>query len=489
MLSTGSMRALRIDTVRARLTFFYVSTLTIALVVVGGLIYVLLARALYSRIDQTLTAVVRIAATSLANDLAEGQDTQDAARSTAAELDAQDQMVAIFDGLGRLLAESGREDDLEFTLPPLDTVPADDVLLSTVFETDGDDRHRMAMRRVTVPPQQTGFVVVVAGSLETPDEELASLRDILAYVVPLALLLAGIGGWFLARQSLAPVAAMAERARRLGAVDLSGRLPVANPRDELGRLAATFNDLLGRLEVSLTQQRHFMADASHEMRTPVTTVRTAAHVALQQVTRPEEEYRSTLSLIEQQAVRLSRLVDDMFTLARADAGNYPVRRTPLYLDELLDDAVRASRVVAAGKNVRVELDAPGSAGFSGDEDLIRRLVTNLLDNAIRHTASGTTVKVTLTPTANGYAVAVRDEGAGIPASIQPRIFERFYRGDAGHQRSGTTADGAGLGLALVRWIARIHGGDVVLTESSGAGTTFTATLSDGSGREPPADTA
>jgi heavy metal sensor kinase len=471
------MSALRIDTVRARLTFFYVSTLAMALIVVGGLIYVLLARALYSRIDQTLPAVVQMAATSLANDLAEGQDTEDAARTTSAELDAQDQTVAIYDGAGRLLAESGREDDLELALPPLETIPGDEVLLSTVFETDGDDRHRVAMRRVTVAPQGTGFIVVVAGSLETPDEELASLRGILGYVVPLALLLAGIGGWFLARQSLAPVAAMVERARRLGAADLSGRLPVANPRDELGRLAETFNDLLGRLEVSLTQQRHFMTDASHEMRTPVTTVRTAAHVALQQHTRPEEDYRSTLSIIEQQAVRLSRLVDDMFTLARADAGNYPVRRTPLYLDELLEDAVRAARVVAAGKGVQLDLNAPGSAALDGDEDLIRRLVTNLLDNAIRHTAAGTTVQVSLTPTPDGYAVAVRDEGPGIPLSIQPRIFERFYRGDMVHQRPAAPTDGAGLGLALVRWIARMHAGDAVLTESSEAGTTFTATLS------------
>jgi signal transduction histidine kinase len=168
----------------------------------------------------------------------------------------------------------------------------------------------------------------------------------------------------------------------------------------------------------------------------------------------------------------------MFTLARADAGNYPVRRVPLYLDELLDDAVRGARVVAAGKQVQVDLHAPGSAAFNGDEDLIRRLVTNLLDNAIRHTAAGTTVRVSLTAIPAGYAIAVRDEGPGIPVSIQPRIFERFYRGDAGHQRPAAPSDGAGLGLALVRWIARIHGGDAVLTESSEAGTTFTATLTD-----------
>ncbi len=132
-------------------------------------------------------------------------------------------------------------------------------------------------------------------SLEPTDEELEALREILVYVVPIALLLAGLGGWFLAHRSLSPVVAMADRARQIGVEDLSGRLPVANPRDELGRLAETFNDLLGRLETSLTQQRQFMADASHELRTPVTTSRTAASVALQLPHRDESEYRETLT--------------------------------------------------------------------------------------------------------------------------------------------------------------------------------------------------
>ena len=140
---------------------------------------------------------------------------------------------------------------------------------------------------------------------------------------------------------------MAERARKIGVENMTGRLPVANPRDELGRLAETFNELLGRLEASLTQQRQFMADASHELRTPVATARTAASVALQRPIASEEDYRETLHIIEQQTARLSRVVDDMFTLARADAGNYPVRAAPMYLDEVIDDVVRASRVLAS----------------------------------------------------------------------------------------------------------------------------------------------
>ena len=464
---------LRIDSVRGRLTLFWVATLAAALVVVGGLIYVLLARALYNRIDDNLQALVLIATTSLANDLGEGQDYGDAARSTAAELSSRQQMLVIYDADGRLLAEGGRDNDLRITLPDPRTVPTDRSLLLTVVEAqDDDDRHRLAVQRVSVQPSGTPYIVVAGTALEPADEELESLREVLAYVIPLAMLVAGAGGWFLARQSLAPVAVMAERARRIGAADLSARLPVINRRDELGQLAETFNDLLIRLEASLTQQRQFMADASHELRTPVTTSRTAAAVALQQPHREEAEYRETLAIIERQTARLSRVVEDMFTLARADAGSYPVRRTPMYLDEVLDEEVRAARVLADAKRVSIELSAVASASFVGDEELVRRLIGNLLDNAVRHAPTRGVVRVSLASESDGYELTVTDDGEGIPPEVQPHVFERFVRGDAAR----TTEGGAGLGLALARWIARAHGGDVHLVSSSAEGTSFTAVL-------------
>jgi heavy metal sensor kinase len=464
----------RIDSVRGRLTLFWVAALAATLIVVGGLIYALLARALYNRIDDNLRAVVQITTTSLSNDLGEGQDYEDAARSTAAELSSPQQMLAIYAVDGRLLAEGGRDDDLGLSLPPPDTIPADDVLLLTVVEArDDDDRHRLAFRQVSIPPTGARYVIVAGSSLEPTDEELESLREILSYVVPLAIVLAGAGGWFLARQSLAPVAAMAARARRIGVEDLHARLPVANPRDELGRLAETFNALLDRLEASLTQQREFMADASHELRTPVTTARTAAAVALQQPHRDEQEYRDALAIIEQQTTRLSRIVNDMFTLARADTGSYPLRHTPLYLDEVVDEVVRAARVLADRKQVAIELAADGSAGFTGDEDLIRRLVANLIDNAVRFAPAGTAVRVELVARPDGCTISVTDNGPGVAPEIQPHIFERFYRGD---QARTQTDGGAGLGLALARWIARAHGGDVTLGHSSSTSTTFTVDL-------------
>lgn len=465
------------ETVRTRLTLWYVSLLAAILVAVIALIYILLARALYVRVDDSLAAFIQIAATSLANDIAEGQTPTDAARSTAQELASRQSLVQVYDGQGRLLGEAGREDDIVVPLPPIGDIPFDGpASLITIVEADDlDDRHRLAFRRVTIPPG-INFIVAVGSSLERTDEELGSLRAILAYLVPLSLVIAGIGGWFLALRSLSPVVAMAERARQIGMASLSARLPVANPGDELGTLAATFNELLARLEASVDQQRQFMADASHELRTPVSIARTAARVALQQPNRPESDYREALTIVEQEAIRLSRIVDDLFTLTRADAGSYPVRIAPMYLDEVIDEVVRAARVLAATRGVTIVCRTVQPAPFLGDEELIRRLIINIVDNATRFSPPQGAVRVALDRADRMYTLSIGDEGPGITPEAQLRIFERFYRVVDAPNNGGSGNGGAGLGLALARWIARAHGGDITLATSSSLGSTFVATL-------------
>jgi two-component system OmpR family sensor kinase len=466
-----------IQNLRARLTLWYVGVLTAVLVAVCILIYVLLGRSLYARLDGNLRAVTGIAVTSLTNDLAEGQSVSDAAKSTAAELASEQATLAIHDGSGRRLAEQGFNDDLEVGIARADTIPIDTTSIITVSERDdADDRHRIAVRRARIAPSGTEYIIIASTDLEATEEELESLRTILLYVVPAALVIAGIVGWFMARHSLSPVVVMAERARRMGVESLGGRLPVANPHDELGRLAGTFNELLGRLEASFATQRQFMADASHELRTPLATARTAAGVALQQPHRAEDEYRETLRIIEQQTTRLTRVVEDMFILARADAGNYPTRPTAVYLDELVDEVVRAARILAAGKSVIVELAVTENAIVTGDEDLLKRMVTNLVDNAVKHTPPGGKVRVALACGTTECSIDVSDTGDGIPADAQPHVFERFYRGDAARQRGEADVGGAGLGLAIARWVAQVHHGDVTLVHSRPGSTTFRVSL-------------
>ena len=461
-----------IRSLRGRLTVWYVSVLAVVLASVSLMIHVLLQRELHDRIDESLQAVTGIAITSLDNDLDEGQSVVGAAQSTSAELNSNQAMVAIYDAAGNLLAEAGRDDELELDLPDAVDIPENEPLLYTATETDDDDRHRIAVRRAVVGPGRVEYLVVAGTDLEATDEELASLRRILLTVVPAALVIAAIVGWFLARHSLSPVMFMAERARRIGVENLGGRLPVVNAHDELGRLAGTFNEVLGRLESSFAQQRQFMADASHELRTPVATARTAVSVALQVPHRTEDDYRETLQIIEQQTGRLARMVDDMFTLARADAGNYPVQRGPMYLDELVEEVARAARVIADRKGVSIDVMVDEEASWTGDEELIRRMLVNLLDNSIRYAPPDSSVAIALQRPGDHYDITVTDRGPGIPLEAQPHIFERFYRSETARGRAPADSGGAGLGLAIARWIARLHSGDVTLVASSAAGTVF-----------------
>jgi two-component system OmpR family sensor kinase len=467
-----------IKSLRARLTLWYVSVLGIVLVTVSITIHVLLSRELHDRIDANLQAVTGIAVTSLDNDLREGQSVVGAAKSTAEELHSNQAMLAIYDGSGTLLAEAGRDEELHLALPSAASLTRDEPVLFTATESDEDDRHRVAVRRAVVGSHNTEYLIVAGTDLEPTETELASLTRVLLTVIPLALVLAGIVGWFLARHSLSPIVAMAEQARRIGIENLGERLPAVNSNDELGRLATTFNELLDRLSASFAQQRQFMADASHELRTPVGTTRTAATVALQVPHRTEAHYRETLQIVEQQTERLARLVDDMFILARADAGNYPIQYSPMYLDELIEEVARAARVLADEKSVAIALalDAGAAAPYTGDEDLVRRMIVNVVDNAIRHAPTGSTITVGLQRLDSEYEISVVDRGRGIPSRAQPHVFERFYRTDVARGRAAADAGGAGLGLAIARWVARLHKGDISLVDSSGTGTTFSIRL-------------
>ena len=193
-----------------------------------------------------------------------------------------------------------------------------------------------------IVPSRTGYVVVAGQSLEPVEDELESLAELLWYAVPIAVVVAGLGGWAIARHMLLPVSAMSKQARLITARALGARMPIANSNDELGALAHTFNDLLQRLEESFATQRQFTADASHELRTPIATARTAVSVTLKQPHRDEAEYRDALRIVEEQTWRLTRIVDDMLTLAHADSGEYPLRIISFYLDELVQDVARGA---------------------------------------------------------------------------------------------------------------------------------------------------
>jgi heavy metal sensor kinase len=342
----------------------------------------------------------------------------------------------------------------------------------------------VAARRVRTGASDPPYLIVVSQPLETITEELAMLGRVFMIAIPLALLLAGLGGFFLARKSLAPVVAMSEQARQISAENLERRLPVANPRDELGHLSFTFNELLARLDASFDLQRQFMADASHELRTPLSVMRTTTQVILERQWREENEYRNALAMIDDQTRRLARIVDDMFTLARADAGRRPLSRVAFYLDELIVETARAASVLAARKGVKVETKPSPEVRYYGDEHLLRQMLLNLLDNAIKHTPEGGRVSVSLNEGDSTCEVVVADTGEGIPVEAQPHIFDRFFRVDKARSRADKNTNGAangsgggaGLGLSIARWVAEAHGGTIRLVHSDPTGTVFAIAL-------------
>jgi heavy metal sensor kinase len=269
---------------------------------------------------------------------------------------------------------------------------------------------------------------------------------------------------------------MSSQAGRIGAANLHERLAVHNEKDELGQLARSFNSLLDRLGESFERQRRFMADASHELRTPVAILRGEAEVALSQQARSLDEYRESLGVLHQEAERLTHIVEDLFTLTRADAGQYPLQPRDFYLDELVTECVHSARTLALAKKITLTFDGASESPIHADESLLRRMILNLLDNAIKYTPEGGRATVACRRQGDEYILSITDTGTGIPAELQPRIFERFFRADEARSRTQSDGGGAGLGLAISRWIAEAHQGRLELTRSDSEGSTFTATL-------------
>jgi heavy metal sensor kinase len=332
---------------------------------------------------------------------------------------------------------------------------------------------RLVLSEMTSDASGRRYYVAAEGPNAEVETTLGLLRGALLIIAPFSVLVAGVGGWAIARRSLAPVAAMSEQARAIGAANLAERLPVANPRDELGVLAGAFNDLLDRLEREFDRMRQFTADASHELRTPLAAVKGEAQVALRR-DREAAEYRESIEVILEETTHMSRLVDDLFTLARADAGDVAVERRPVYADELVADCCRATRALARQKGIELSAEpAAYAVEVAGDEALLRRAVLNLLHNAIKYTGSGGAVRARAYVSDSVARIEVSDTGVGIDEADRERIFERFVRVDKARSRD---EGGAGLGLSIVRWVVEAHGGRLEVASEPGSGSTFSIVL-------------
>lgn len=468
------------NSVRVRLTLWHVGVVTSVLLILAGATIFLLQRNSLRRIDNSLEDVANAFLATVRAELHDPDSSghfKDSVAAAIQEHTYRETSFSVFDPEGNLILSSNAHPAfLDSELPRFNQLRAQAVANPPArhpFRTlpASDHLYRGYARSFSV--EGKNYVLVVLQSLHGEHEFLEAVTQTYALLIPLAVLLAGLGGYFLARRSLSPVVAMSSQAGHIGAENLHDRLIVRNTKDELGHLAQSFNQLLDRLDESFEHQRRFVADASHELRTPVAILSGEAEVALSKSNRTPEEYRESLEILRKEAIRLHQIVENLFTLTRADIGQYPLTPAQFYLDELAADSVRNFRTLAQAKQITLKCETAPELLITADESLLRRLFVNLLDNAIKYTPSGGKITVSCLHTDSFYSVSVSDNGPGIPPELQPRIFERFFRVEKSRPNLETATGGAGLGLAICRWIAEAHHGRLELTRSDSTGSTFT----------------
>jgi signal transduction histidine kinase len=404
--------------VRIRLTLWYAGVLALSLVAFALVIYYAAARSFHERQDESLRSIAQTVASAYVEEIGEAHSLTKAAEIVLVELTFPNRYVQIIDSNGQTIASSRNFSGTVSAIPP-----------GTVgFVTV--DGLRVAVVPVSTDPAQ-GFAAV-AEPLSVLDEGLGQLRRDFFAGVPLVLLLASLGGYLLARKSLAPIAAM------------------------------------------VTEQQRFIADASHELRTPLAVLRGETEVALGK-TRTVDEYKESLTLIQDEAERLSRIVEDLFILARQPIESpTALIKEPISLTAVVKDCARAAQVLAVRKGVRLNLENDStSIALNADEELIKRMILNLLDNAVKYTPAGGEISLALEKHNGSAEIVVRDTGIGLSERDQQRVFDRFYRVDKARSRA---LGGAGLGLSIVRTIVEAHGGDITIESATDQGTTFTVSL-------------
>jgi heavy metal sensor kinase len=478
-----------LDSVRVRLTLWYTAVLALVLVALSLITYFIFWRSTLQRTDMNLSELSEAFLTTLDAEVKDqsGPDSLKLAGVVAiTEHRFRDHVFAIFDDAGKIVVSSQDVPPAASATSTATSRPLSSHSFQRFFDASsrsdrlfgevkgGEDGYRGFARHFSSGGKT--YTLFILQSLHPQQEMLEEVTSTFAWVIPIALLLASAGGYFLARKSLAPVVAMSSQAGRIGAANLHERLAVQNDRDELGQLARSFNSLLDRLSESFERQRRFMADASHELRTPVAILRGEAEVALSQQARSLEEYRESLGVLHHEAERLTHIVEDLFTLTRADAGQYPLQPRDFYLDELVGECVHSARTLALAREISLNFEETPESPIRADESLLRRMILNLLDNAIKYTSETGRVTVTCRRAGEEYVLSITDTGGGIPAELQPRIFERFFRADKARSREENGGSGAGLGLSISRWIAEAHHGRLELTRSDSIGSTFTAYL-------------
>ena len=445
--------------IRARLDTWYSSILALSLCTFGGAAYLAMSRSIHVTMDSGLKQHVEGVRAILAEDAPQGLAA------------LKDELQEYADGVGTLggVRVADAQGTVIFSSPGMESPKITGRHRRSLFAYTRINGQKLRVLRENIDSAGSRYDVMVGSSTEDVDRALALFGLTLILAVPFFLLLGALVGDWMSRRALAPVGEITQAARSIGAKDLSMRLAVPRSGDELERLTETLNDMLDRLESAFQRITRFTADASHELRTPVSVIRTGAELALRKQ-RPEGEYRESLTQILHESEKVSQMIDQLLILARADSGPAVLPLTRTNLSESLIDACAEASPLAEAKQQTFSESVPKKAMWvRGDSSSLERLFLILLDNAVKYTPSGGKINVRL-DSEGGFAVAeIRDTGVGIAPEHIPHVFDRFYRADPSRTRE---SGGTGLGLAIGHWIAEAHHGEIRVASQSSEGSSF-----------------
>jgi len=457
--------------IRVRLTIWYGSALVLIMILFASALYLVMSRALQDQIDRSLEEAAKAAARSLEEHRFGPFLLLDDLAQAFPELALLDKFFQIFGPGGQVTLQSANILTQEI---PLSQTALEDALAGQATFESVRFQEEIPIRLLSYPIRHGETLVNilrVGTSLRPVEEMLHRLIFVLLVASPLAVAVSMLGVWFLAGRALRPVDAITLTAQRIAAGDLTQRIQTRS-KDEIGRLASTFNDMIARLEVSFRQIRQFSADASHELRTPLTIIKGETELALRKPRSPEM-YREALESNLEEIDRMNRIVEELLFLSRADLGEIKVASDPVQLDSLIQEVQQQATVLGQDRQIETTLGRVEPAQVLGDEWRLREMLLNLVDNAVKYSRQTGTVQLSLVRDGNMACLSVRDHGIGISPEEQGHIFDRFYRTDAAraHFQKGT-----GLGLSICKWIAEAHHGRIQVESILGQGSRFTILL-------------
>ena len=463
----------RLKTLRVRFALGTAGLLLIVLLAFGVLVYFGMARGLIATIDDSL----RLNATQAIA----GVNSEDASLNSldglmdnleGVDISESGFTFRVLDSKGQILQEIGAYKTLPIPYTQFTDALQKQITVITLPEPDNGDSLRVYLAPIIQDNQVIG-VIQVAHNLEEVDKTLEKLLVILWLGIPFLVIFSGIGSYFLATYTLTPIDKITRTARQISTEDLSARLNLPLTDDEVGRLAATLDSMLARLDTGFQRERRFVADASHELRTPLTAMQTILNTTLAYQRTPTE-YEQALVDLAQETDRMRTLTEGLLQLAKNESATQRTEFEPINLSTLLQDVTDTLCLLAEDKGLSLSCNVSDNLTLMGDSDGLIRLFVNLLGNAIKYTEQGEiTVNAWQCPT-GAVEVTIADTGIGIAPEHLPHIFERFYRVE-----ESRSTDGSGLGLAIALLVAHTHNGTITVNSNIGKGTSFSVQLATG----------